>query len=46
MSGSGMSCDVSDWLSWRLPRFGLSACVEHVQRGSSLLGFDKTRRVL
>ena len=28
-----------------LPCFGLSACVEHVRGVSSLLGFDKDRRV-
>ena len=39
--------DVSDWLSWRLPRFGLSTCAEHVMCGELVLvwGLDKTRRV-
>ena len=37
--------DVSDWLSWRLPRFGQNTCAEHVWGCSSLLGFDVIRRV-
>ena len=37
---------IMDWLSWRLPRFGLSTCAEHVRGGSYLLGFNVIRRVL